>query len=293
VIAIAGGLGAAVSWAVATLCSSRSSRMIGASSVLAWVMIIGFAVGIGPAIAVAPGAEALNAWQIAGLVVVGVSYTGGLLLAYLALSIGRVSIVAPITSTEGAVAAVIAVALGDPIRVPTAIVLAVIATGIVLSTIERSADPPPTSAAGVRTHDPTKNRRAVLLAVAAASVFSVGLVTSARLGASVPVAWILVASRIVGVLAIALPLVLRGRLRLERRAVPLVLVSGVLEAAGSVLYVIGAQYGVATAAVLSSQFAAFAAGAAGFRFGERLARVPVAGVAVLAVGIGGLAFLQA
>src|ERR671911_451850 len=40
-IAILGGFGAAVIFATATLCSSRSSRMIGASSVLAWVMIIG------------------------------------------------------------------------------------------------------------------------------------------------------------------------------------------------------------------------------------------------------------
>ncbi|MBF8289948.1 MAG: eamA-like transporter family protein [Chloroflexi bacterium] len=293
VIAIAGGLGAAVCWAVATLCSSRSSRMIGASSVLAWVMIIGFTVGIIPALAERPGTPAPDGWQIVGLIFVGLSYSAGLLLAYLALSVGRVSIVAPITSTEGAAAAVIAVALGDPISIPTAIVLAVIAAGIVLSSIERSADPPPTSAAGMRTHDPAMNRRAVLLAIGAAAVFSVGLVLSARLGASLPATWILVASRAVGVLVIAVPLALRGRLRLERRAVPLVVVSGILEALGSVLYVVGAQHGVATAAVLSSQFAAIAAVLAYFLFGERLARVQVAGVGVIAVGIGVLAVLRA
>jgi drug/metabolite transporter (DMT)-like permease len=97
----------------------------------------------------------------------------------------------------------------------------------------------------------------------------------------------------VGILVIALPLALSGRLRIERRAVPLVLVAGVLEALGSVVYVVGAQHGVATAAVLSSQFAAMAAVGAFILFGERLARVQVAGVAVIAVGIGVLAFLQA
>jgi len=267
--------------------------MIGASSVLAWVMIIGLAVGIVPAIAAAPTAPALDAAELIGLVLVGVSYTGGLLLAYLALSVGRVSIVAPILSTEGAGAAIIAVALGEAIAIPTAFVLGAIAVGIVLSSIERSADPALTSGAGPRTHDPAKNRRAVLLSIAAAAVFSVGLVISARLGASVPLAWILVASRAVGILLIALPLALRGRLRIERRAVPLVLIAGVLEALGSVVFVIGAQHGVATAAVLSSQFAAIAAVGAFILFGERLAPVQLAGVVVIAIGIGVLAVLRA
>lgn len=292
-IAIVGGLGAAASWAVATLCSSRSSRMIGASSVLAWVMIVGFVIAIVPAALAVPSAPPLDAWLVAGLVVVGLSYTGGLLLAYLALSVGRVSIVAPITSTEGAAAAIIAVALGDPISIETAIVLAIIAVGIAFAAIERSADPPRGSPAGRRTHDPAMNRRAVLLAVSAAAVFSIGLVVSARIGGSVPLSWIVVASRTVGILAIALPLVLRGRLRLSRRALPLVLVSGVLEAAGTVLFVIAAQHGVAAAAVLSSQFAAIAAVLAFLLFGERLTRVQVAGIAVTVLGVATLSILQA
>ena len=293
VIAIVGGLGAAVSWAVATLCSSRSSRMIGASSVLAWVMIVGFGVGIVPAILEAPTASRLDLAAVAGLIVVGLSYTTGLLLAYLALTVGRVSIVAPITSTEGAISAIIAVAIGDPMSLPLAIVLAVITTGIILAAIERSADPAPESPAGRRTHDPAMNRRAVLLAISAAAAFSIGLVISARLGASVPLSWIVVASRGVGIVVIALPLILRGRLRLTRRAVPLVLVSGTLEAAGQVLFVIAAQHGIATAAVLSSQFAAIAAIVAFFLFGERLGRVQVAGVVVIAIGVGTLSLLRA
>ncbi|MCI0581593.1 MAG: DMT family transporter [Chloroflexi bacterium] len=292
-IAIVGGLGAAVSWAVATLCSSRSSRMIGASSVLAWVMIVGFSVALVPAILEAPAATLLDAPVVIGLVIVGLSYTTGLLLAYLALTVGRVSIVAPITSTEGAISAIVAVAIGDPMSLPLAIILAVITVGIVLAAIERSADPAPETADGRRTHDPAMNRRAVLLAISAAAAFSVGLVISARLGASVPLSWIVVASRGVGIVVIALPLILRGRLRLTRRAVPLVLVSGTLEAAGQVLYVVAAQDGIATAAVLSSQFAAIAAIVAYFLFGERLGRVQVAGVVIIALGVATLSLLRA
>lgn len=291
-IAIVGGLATAVCWAIATLSSSRSSRMIGASSVLAWMMIVGLAVAIGPAVTSAQATPPLDGSLLAGLAIVGLSYTGGLLLAYLALSVGRVSIVAPILSTEGALAAVISVVLGDPIALSTAISLTVIAGGIVLTAYERAADPPPESPAGIRTHDPAQNRRAVLLAFAAAAAFSVGLVMSARLGATVPIAWIVVASRVTGILVIALPLALRGRLRMSRRVLPLVIAAGVLEVAGTVFYVAAAQYGVATAVVISSQFAAIAAIAAFFLFGERLARIQVAGVGVIAVGVSVLAVLR-
>src|SRR4051794_35064664 len=54
VVAIVGGLGAALCWAIATLASSRSSRMIGAFSVLAWVMVVGLAVSIVPAVLATP-----------------------------------------------------------------------------------------------------------------------------------------------------------------------------------------------------------------------------------------------
>jgi uncharacterized membrane protein len=100
-------------------------------------------------------------------------------------------------------------------------------------------------------------------------------------------------SRTVGVLVIVLPLVLTRRFRLTRAAVPLVVIAGVLEVFGGAVYVIAASEGVAIAAVLSSQFAAIAAIAAFFVFRERLQRVQVLGVALIAIGITVLAALQA
>ncbi len=287
-IAILGGLGAAMSWAVATLCSSRSSRMIGPPSVLAWVMIVGLVVSIPAGVLDAGRAADLEPAQWAGMVLNGFAYTAGLLLAYQALVIGRVSIVAPITSTEGAVAALASVALGEPLGAATGVILAAIAIGVVLASIDRRADGP----TDPRREDPAATRRSVLLAIAAAIAFSVGLVSSAHLG-DAPISWIVVISRLAGVLIIAVPLVLRGRLQLTRRALPLVLVSGVLEAAGSALYVTGAHAGPATAAVLSSQFAAIAAVAAFLLFRERLARIQVVGVTVIAIGVGALALVRA
>jgi drug/metabolite transporter (DMT)-like permease len=59
-----------------------------------------------------------------------------------------------------------------------------------------------------------------------------------------------------------------------------------------VFYVGAAQHGVATAVVIASQFAAIAAIAAFFLFGERLARIQVAGVGIIAVGVSVLAVLR-
>lgn len=285
-VAILGGLGAAMSWAIATLASSRSSRMIGPMSVLGWVMAVGLVAAIGPALLARP--VDLDLHEIIALIVVGLSHNFGLLLAYAALSIGRVSIVAPIVATEGALAALLSVALGEPLGLATAILLGVIAVGVVLAAAERSADRPSASSL-----PPAQTRRAALFAIAAALTFSVGLVLSGRLGAEgMPPAWVMLASRTVGVLLIVLPLVLTRRFRLTRKAVPLVVLAGILEVFGGAIYIVAASEGVAVAAVLSSQFAAIAAVGAFFLFRERLQRMQVVGVALIAVGITLLAAVQ-
>jgi drug/metabolite transporter (DMT)-like permease len=290
-VAIIGGLGAALSWAIATLASSRTSRMIGPMSVLGWVMVVGLVAAIVPAALARP--VDLGLPQVAGLVALGLCQNFGLLLAYGALSIGRVSIVAPIVATEGALAAVISILLGDPVATSTAIILAAIAIGVVLASIERTGsdqlvDPTRTA------RDLADPRRAIILAVAAAATFSVGLVLSGRLGAGgMPPAWVIVASRTVGIVVIALPLVVTSRFRLTRPAVPLVVIAGLLEALGSGVYVVAASADIAVAAVLSSQFAAIAALGGFLLFGERLQRVQVAGVVLIAIGVTALAAAQA
>jgi drug/metabolite transporter (DMT)-like permease len=278
-MAILGGFLAAMSWATATLASSRSSRMIGPMSVLGWVMAVGWLAAIAPALLATP--VDLDLPKVAGMIVVGLSHNVGLLLAYAALSIGRVSIVAPIVATEGALAAVLSVVLGEPLALTTAILLAVIAIGVVMAASERAADAP-----AVPVTAPPNNRRAVLLAIAAALTFSIGLVGSGKLGAAgLPPAWVMLASRTIGVLIIVVPLVLARRFRLTRPALPLVVLAGILEVFGGAVYVVAATEDIAVAAVLSSQFAAIAAVAAFLLFRERLQRLQVVGVLLIAVGI--------
>ena len=135
VTAIVGGLGAALLWAIATLCSSRSSRMLGSRVVLAWIMIVGVVVGV-PIAAVSPPPASLEPSTLGLLLIAGVCYVIALQITYAALKVGKVSIVAPIVATEGATGAVIAVLFGASLSVGAALMLGVIVVGVVLSTLE-------------------------------------------------------------------------------------------------------------------------------------------------------------
>ena len=141
----------------------------------------------------------------------------GLLLVYTGVRIGKVGVVAPIVSTEGAIAALIAVAAGEQLAPGTGAALVVIAVGIVLAAASRDS-----SGSGSRTSD----LRAALFGAAAAVSFGASLYATGRVSAELPVAWAILPPRVVGVLAIALPLALAGRLTLTRRAVPFVLGRG-------------------------------------------------------------------
>lgn len=303
-IAIVGGLGAAVLWAIATLASSRSSRMIGSRVVLAWVMIVGTIGGLplgllgGVPADFPPGAPVL-------LLLAGLCYAGGLYSAYTALTFGKVSIVAPIVATEGAVAALIAVALGDTLASGAAIVLTIIVIGVVLSSIEPArpdvpagdieiaADalegPPIEPGQASREHAGDDIRKAVTFSTMAAVIFGVGLVAAGKAAVDVPPIWVAVTIRLVGLVVVALPLVLQRRLVLSREALPLVVIAGIGEILGSTLSAWGLAINIPITVVLGSQFAAIAAVVAFLLFGERLARSQVVGVVLIVAGVTALA----
>lgn len=281
-IAILGGLGAAVMWATATLCTSRSSRMIAPATVLAWVMLVGSTVTVPFALATGVP-DGLDAGTLGWLTVMGAANVVGLLMVYNALRIGKVGIVSPITSAEGAVAALIAVLAGERIGAGAATMLVLIAAGVVLASFGRDDD------ALIRRH----NGIAVALSTGAAGLFGVGLYITGWLSDRLPVAWVLLPPRVLGVLALAVPLTIAGRMRLSRRAAPLVVAAGLCEILGLASYALGARHGIAVAAVLSSQFAVVAAVVAYFLFRERLVRVQLVGIVAVLLGVGVLTALQA
>src|SRR5690242_2104798 len=181
------------------------------------MMLIGLLITV-PAAALSGVPARLGPGSAAWLAAAGVGNVVGLVLTYRALRIGQVALVAPLVSTEGAVAAVIALIAGEPLAAGVALTLAVIVAGVWMASApdrNRSADP--------ATH-PTA---AIVLAMAAALAFGASLYTTARAGAELPVSWVVLSARAIGVVALALPLALTRRLELTRPAVPLVVASGV------------------------------------------------------------------
>jgi drug/metabolite transporter (DMT)-like permease len=283
-IAILGGLGAALAWAVAALCSARASRLIGSTATLAWAMLIGL-VAISPLLLVS-GPVSLDRAELAWMGLSGLGNVVGLLAVYRAFQFGKVGIVAPIVSTEGAIAAVVSVAAGEPLSVAAGVVLGAIVAGVAVVAAAGSADVVE-DRSGIR-HQPI----ATVFAITAALCFGLSLYATGQVGATLPAAWAVVPARLIGVLAVAVPLGLLSRLRLTRAAAPLVLAVGLAEVTGFMSFAIGATAGIAISAVLASQFAAVAAVAAHFLLGERLSARQAAGAATIVVSVALLTALQ-
>lgn len=289
-IALVCGLVTAALWATTLLGSSRSTRLIGAWSTLAWVMIVGLTVAV-PLLVMTGAPVSFSDYELVHLVAAGLANSGGLLLVYTALRRGKVALVGPIVSTEGAIGATLAIIAGDPVTAAAAGLLAIIAFGVVLAAMERPGDAPadagPPRAAGGST------AVTVAFALGGALLFGVNLYATSRIASQLPIAWVILPARLAGVLGVSLPLILTRRLRITRAAVPLVILVGLAEVAGMATFAIGARESAAVTSVIASQFAGIAALVAFLLFGERLSRVQVAGVVIIAIGVGSLAALQA
>jgi drug/metabolite transporter (DMT)-like permease len=273
VISIVFGLATAVFFASSGLMSSRAVKVIGSWSAVAWAMLIGLVITI-PFLFLAGVPEGLAAntgWMLAA----GGGNVAGLVLAGLAFRVGKVGVISPILATEGAIAAVFAAILGESIAPIVAFLLMVIVVGIVISAV--APDPEPL--------DHERPVLAVLLATAGALVFGVSLFSTGHLSGDLPIAWVLLPARLIGVVALTIPLAATGRLLLTRGTAPLVVGMGFAEVIGFTCFAIGAQYEVAITSVLASQFAPISAVMAYVLFKEKLGRLQITGVAILVAAV--------
>jgi len=282
VIALLGGLGAAIFFATSTTSSSRSARLIGAPGVVGWMMLVGLLATL-PLFPLTGALDVhLTSLDVLLLVVSGLTNPLGLVLEYAALRVGRVGLVVGLVSSEGAVAAVINIAGGQSVGLAVALALAVIAAGVVVIGLA-SED------VGAPSRDP---RVATLLALAAAGCFGVNLVTVGRLAADLPLPWAMTAPRVAGVLVFTIPLLALRRLPRPGRAAPLVIVSGLCEVAGLAAFAVGSRTDLTVASVLTSQFATITAIAAWVVFRERLTTWQIVGVTAVIGGVAVLALLN-
>lgn len=285
-IPILGGLGAAFAFTVGTLTSARASRLVGAPSTLAGMMAIGLVVTLPIALFASPPPD-LGGGTLPWAALAGIANVTGLLLIFSAYRIGAVGIIATVVSTEGSIAAVIAVLAGEALAPGSGLAMALVGVGVLLAASGGGQE----EEEGVRISR-ERSLRAAGLALAAAACFGIGLYTTGRVSGLLPVAWAILPARVVGVLVVAIPMVLTRRVRITRAALPYVAVAGLAEIVGYTSFVTGAREGIAIASVLSTMFAPMATVAAFVLFRERLGRREIAGIALVVAGIAVLGVLQ-
>jgi drug/metabolite transporter (DMT)-like permease len=274
VIAILGGLGAALAWALATLAGARAARVIGPWSTTALVVFVGLLVA-GPLLLLDPPTAPPATEDLAWLAVAGLGYAVGIVFNYSALAGGKVAVTAPIVSTEGSVAAALAVLTGEAASPLLLLMLATIGVGVFVVSMQ------PGGGADVLAGG---DARFVVFAVLAALIFGLGLYGAGRASDAVPPGLVAIAGRVAGVALFTLPLALTRRLRYERSVLPYLLVAGVAEVVGMYLFAWGAAASIAISSVLASLFAVLAALLA-HALGERISSRQWVGVAAVTVGV--------
>ena len=198
------------------------------------------------------------------------------------------SIVAPIASTEGAIAATLALLAGEPATAALLIALSLVATGIVLTSYGPEGDD--------TNMDPGAAERRggpvfLAMALGAALLFGVSLFAVGHVSTLVPAPWIIASGRIFGVVFIALPLLVTGRLHITRAALPFVITCGLAEVAGFLTITWGSRDSIAITAVLSSQVGVLTVIVSMF-LGERVQRHQFAGAILTGVGVAAVTLIQ-
>jgi len=273
------GLGTAVMFACSTLMSSRSIRMIGNNSVIGWIMLVGTLITI--PFLFASGWPDISGKNIAIMALAGVGNVGGLMLSFRALQVGKVGLVAPIISTEGALAAFMSALSGESLKAAVIFALLAIVAGVVIAAI--APDPAP-----IEHENPPK---AVLFSTLASLCFASTLFATGGLSGEIPTAWLSLPPRLAGVLLMTIPLALSGKMRISKKALPLVLGSGITEVTGFTCFAVGAGYSIAITSVVSSQFAPIAAIFAYIIFKEKLGKMQIGGIALIILGVATLTAL--
>jgi drug/metabolite transporter (DMT)-like permease len=279
VLGLVFGLLAAFSWGSGAVVATRQVRIVGTRRSLGWVALLGL-LFVCPALLFVPFPSAgASSWAFGALS--GLAYIAGWTFWSLAIRSGNISLVTPIVSTDGAIAAVIAVvALGEVLHTGVAVALGVIVAGIVITGIPR----------GAGGHGQFTGRQ-LLLALAAAGAFAVSFVAGGEAEA-LGVVWTLVVSRITAVIVMLPALVSPGAFRLPRSLIPWVVATSALDLVGYAFFLLGAQHGVAIAAVLASQYAMVAVIGGLLVYRERLTPLQGLGVLTTMVGVAMLAVFR-
>ena len=272
------GILSACVWGVAGVAGSLGARMVGPQRVIGWGMALGMVLAIPVALLSGPPGRvdlAIALWVL----LVAACMLIGLVFVYAGVRYGSISVVAPISATYGGVGAAIAILTGEPATALALGALALAVLGAVCAASGGSAEP------GQRY---SNQRIAALCGAGAALVWGVQLWAGGQIQDDLGASWLVASARMVGVLVVTLPLLVRRELGIPRKALPYVAIAGCGEVVGFTLFLVDSSYGVAQAAVLTGQYGTVAALIGVVFLKERLRGIQYAGLAMIVIAIIGL-----
>jgi drug/metabolite transporter (DMT)-like permease len=266
-------LAASSCWGAADFLGGLQSRRVPVVVVLAVVQGTGLALVL---IVIAVMAEPFPGQRAALLsVVAGAAGVLALGCFFRALSIGTMSIVAPISATGVALPVIVGVATGDALSTIVSVGLVVTVAGVVLASREPHADPD-RAAAG---------RLSIGLALLAAVGFGSYFVMS-DVAADDSVLWLLALSRIAPVPVLVTLARARGMRPPPRRSVLLLVLAGALDCGATGLYGLANTEGaLSIVAVVGSLYPVMTVVLARAVLGERIAPVQGVGVGIALAGV--------
>ena len=274
-LAIALGLGSALCWGLADFGGGLQSRRLPVFTVLLVSQLVGLA-GIVAIVALSgrspPPASSLWPATAGGV--------GGLLALaafYRALSLGAMSIVAPISATGAAVPVIVGLAGGEKPGALQVAGIAAAAVGVVLACRESHQGDPARARAG---------RASIALALVAALGFGSFFVGVDR-AADADILWALLAARAAdGVLLAAFVLAVRPRLALRRGTLAPLVAIGALDLTANALYAWGSTEGLlSVVSVLAALYPVITVLLARLILEERIRRIQEVGVLAALVGV--------
>jgi drug/metabolite transporter (DMT)-like permease len=273
-------LASSITWGLSDFLGGFQSRrhallaVMAISQGFALVLIVG---------AIAAGAAtehdaAATAWA-AGVGALGLI---ALTAFYRALSIGTMSVVAPVSATGVAIPVLVGLLAGDRPGVLQVIGMVLAAGGVILAARAEPAGDAAARSAG---------RSAIGLALIAAVGFGSFFAGIDRAEETADVAWVLLCTRVADVaLLVVVCLVLRPPFPRAPRALGAIAAVGFLDLFANLLFVLATGRGLlSVVGVLGSLYPAVTVILARFVLGERLSRSQGAGVAITLAGVVALA----
>jgi uncharacterized membrane protein len=263
-----------MSWGLADFGAGYKSRRLGVLTVLTWVEASGLVIVVG--VILATGEPLPDGRTALYAVIAGVAGVTALGAFYRALSLGTMSIVAPISATGVMLPVIVGLATGDTLTVLIGLGIVVTIGGVLLASREEVGE--------LETGGP--NRQAIILALAAAVGFGLYF-TFADIAADGSVLWLLAAGRFV-----ALPFLVTLALRSAQPIIPagsdrwqLVLIGGADLAATSLYGLATTRGALSVVSVIGSLYPVITVLLARAVLKERLSRTQAAGVALALIGV--------